>query len=145
VVFSVGYAGFATNTELAARLAASQVAVLVDVRALASSRRRGFSRTALAEALAGAGVEYVHMRELGNPREGRELYRAGRIAEGRAFFERRLRVEGAAALTALAALVLDRRCALMCRERDPADCHRTVIVEALARSLGEVRVVEVTA
>jgi uncharacterized protein (DUF488 family) len=142
-LLSVGYAGFATGAQLADALRAAGIERLVDVRALASSRRPGFSKTALAAALEAAGVEYVHMRELGNPREGRALYRAGRVAQGRAHYRRHLLGEARPALERLAVAAGERRCALMCVERDPAQCHRTVIVEELARILGgELDVVE---
>ncbi len=134
-VVSVGYAGFARNSDLACRLRSAGVERLIDVRALASSRRRGFSKTALAGALAAAGIEYVHMRALGNPRPGRELYRAGRVAEGRASFEDHLR-EQRAALEELAVAIAQRRCALMCACGDPASCHRSAIIDALRSEPG---------
>ena len=132
---SVGYAGFTLNTDLAAALRAAGIQSLIDVRALAGSRRRGFGKTALSAALADCGIEYVHMRALGNPKPGRELYRQGRVEEGRAVFERHLR-EQRAALGDLARLIAQRRCALMCVEADPAQCHRTAIIDALRSELG---------
>jgi len=128
-LFSVGYAGFASGAELANRLREAGVEVLVDVRARASSRRRGgFAKTALAAALADAGIGYRHAPALGNPPRGRELYRAGRIAEGRALYERQL-PEGA--LEELAALAATRRCALLCVESERASCHRDALIDAL--------------
>ena len=133
---SVGYAAFMLNADLAARLRAAGVERLVDVRALANSRRRGFSKTALSAALAAQGIEYVHMRALGNPREGRDLYRRGRVAEGRALFERHmLGDEQRAALTELAHLIAEKHCALLCVEADPALCHRSAVVDALRSEL----------
>ena len=133
---SVGYAGFERNTELAASLRAAGVERLIDVRALASSRRRGFAKTALSGALAACGIEYVHMRALGNPKPGRELYRSGRVAEGRALFEGHLLGEQRAALEDLARLIVARPSALMCVEADPAFCHRSAIIDALRSELG---------
>jgi uncharacterized protein (DUF488 family) len=133
---SVGYANFTLNTDMAARLRAAGVESLIDVRALASSRRRGFAKTALSSALADRGIEYVHMRALGNPKAGRELYRRGAIEEGRALFERHLLGEQRGALEELARVIAQRRCALMCVEADPALCHRTAIIDALRSELG---------
>lgn len=132
---SVGYAGFALNTELGARLAGAGVERLIDVRALAGSRRRGFGKTALSAALAAAGLEYVHRPALGNPKPGRELYRAGRVAEGRTLFERHLAGQRGA-LEELASLVAERPSALMCACADPAACHRTAVIDALRSELG---------
>ena len=132
----MGYAGFVLNTDLAARLREAGIERLIDVRALASSRRRGFAKTALSGALAAQGIEYVHIRALGNPKPGRELYRSGRVAEGRALFESHLLGEQRAALEDLAHLIAQRRCALMCVEADPALCHRSAIIDALRSELG---------
>ena len=63
---------------LVATLREAGVQRLVDVRKFPSSRRRGFSKTALAAALDAAGIEYVHARALGNPKPNRDLWRAGR-------------------------------------------------------------------
>ena len=141
---SAGYAGFARNTDLTDALRAAGVQRLIDVRARASSRRRGFAKSALAAALAAAGIEYMHMRALGNPKAGRDLYHAGRVAEGRALFERHLLGEQRTALEELAVLTGQRRCALLCVEADPAACHRTAIIDALRSALGlELDVVEI--
>src|SRR5689334_7703139 len=65
-LFTIGYEGRALD-ELIAVLAANQIDRVIDVRELPLSRRRGFSKTPLGTALVGAGIEYVHMREAGNP------------------------------------------------------------------------------
>jgi uncharacterized protein (DUF488 family) len=81
-VFTIGYEYHTDTTSLIEALRAAGVRRLVDVRELPLSRRRGFSKTALAAALATAQIEYQHVRELGNPKPYRELYRSGRIDEG---------------------------------------------------------------
>jgi hypothetical protein len=63
---------------------------LVDVRELPLSRRRGFSKTALGDALRHAGIEYVHVRALGNPKPNRERYWAGDLAGGAAVYHKHL-------------------------------------------------------
>ena len=63
------------------KLRRAGVEVLIDVRAVASSRRAGFSKSLLAGSLAEAGIDYVHLRQLGTPKAGRQAARAGRIAE----------------------------------------------------------------
>jgi uncharacterized protein (DUF488 family) len=82
------------------------------------------------------GIEYVHMRALGNPKPTRDLYKSGRIAEGRAGYGRYLLGEQRAALSELAVLLQEKRCALMCVEHDPTTCHRTVIMDAVRDELG---------
>ncbi|HYW06517.1 MAG TPA: DUF488 domain-containing protein, partial [Longimicrobium sp.] len=65
-------------------LAEAEIELLVDVRAVASSRRPGFAKTRLAANLAEAGIEYLHLRALGTPAEGRAAARAGKHHEMRA-------------------------------------------------------------
>jgi hypothetical protein len=135
-VGSVGYERFRLNTDFAAHLKEAGVERLIDVRQLPISRRRGYAKTALGDALGEAGIEYVHMRALGNPKPTRELYKSGRTAEGRAGYEQYLLGEQRPALGELVGLLQEKRSALMCVEHDPATCHRTVIIEALRDELG---------
>jgi uncharacterized protein (DUF488 family) len=106
--------------------------VLVDVRAVAASRRAGFSKGVLAASLAEAGIDYVHLRELGTPKPGREAARKGHIAEMRKIYEAHLREPGAQLELAKAAeIAQDRKAALLCYEADAAGCHRTIVAERI--------------
>lgn len=117
------------------------VDLLVDVRARASSRRPGFAKTRLAASLDEAGIEYLHLRGLGTPPDGRSAARAGRYDELRQVYLEHLATPPAQAdLNALADLVRGgRRVCLLCLEADPAHCHRSLAASALA-SLIPVRV-----
>jgi uncharacterized protein (DUF488 family) len=132
-VTTIGYEG-ATVERVLDALRGAGVGLLVDVRAVASSRRPGFSKTRLAEHLAGAGIGYLHLRGLGTPAAGRAAARAGRPGEMRAIFLDHLATpEAQADLHALADLVAEgRRVCLLCYEADPAHCHRTLVADALA-------------
>lgn len=129
---SIGYEGRDID-EFVAELAARDVDVLADVRLNAISRRRGFSKTALRTALAAAGIEYRHLRELGNPRENRPLFSGPRLELGRATYRSTvLQTEaGARALAELRALAAEHCVAVMCVERDESRCHRKVVLDAL--------------
>ena len=129
---TIGYEG-ATVDRVVGALRAAGVGVLVDVRAVASSRRPGFSKTKLAAHLAEAGIRYVHLRGLGTPAEGRAAARAGRHdAMRRVFAEHLATPEAHADLVALAGLVEGgAHAALLCYEADPAHCHRTLVAAAL--------------
>lgn len=131
-VATVGYEGTTVRQFLDA-LASARTELLVDVRALASSRRPGFAKTALAANLAGAGIDYLHLRRLGTPADGRAAARAGRHAEMREIFLAHLATSDAQdELAALADLVRSgRRIALLCFEADPAHCHRSLVAAAL--------------
>jgi uncharacterized protein (DUF488 family) len=109
------------------------IELLVDVRAVAMSRRPGFAKTALAANLESVGIDYLHLRALGTPADGRAAARAGRHAEMREIFREQLATpEAQAALDTLADLVRARRVAILCFEADPAHCHRLLVAQALA-------------
>jgi uncharacterized protein (DUF488 family) len=131
-LFTIGYEG-ATQAEFIAALQAAGVKRVIDVRAIAASRRPGFSKTVLSNSLAEAGIDYVHLRALGTPAAGREAARAGRDADLRRIYAGQLELPEAQAQMAV---LLDRAAeapsALLCYERDPKHCHRTLLVEAAA-------------
>ncbi len=137
---TIGYEKL-NQPELIAQLREAGVEVLIDVRAVAASRRAGFSKTLLANGLAEAGIEYVHLRGLGTPKAGREAARAGRIAEMHAIFEQQLTTpEAEHDLARAAGIVAERPSALLCLEADAAGCHRRIVAERLKARLGiEVR------
>ena len=83
---TIGYESATVQTFLEA-LSSHGIDLLIDIRAVASSRRPGFAKSALTANLASAGIEYLHLRDLGTPAEGRAAARAGRHAEMRRIFE----------------------------------------------------------
>ena len=125
-IWTIGY----EQTTMSAFLAALQgagVDLVADVRAIAASRRPGFSKTALAANLAEAGIGYRHFRALGTPPEGRAAARALDLAKLKRVYSGQLELpEALAAGAELADLAHDRRVALLCYEREPACCHRTL-------------------
>lgn len=136
-LFTIGYEGTAM-ADFLATLTAAGVDHLIDVRDAPVSRRQGFSKNALAEALAEAGIGYTHLKGLGNPKEGREAARAGDHARYRAILDARLASpEGEAALAQAAALTRAQAVCLMCYERDPAHCHRLIVAHRLADMTGQ--------
>jgi uncharacterized protein (DUF488 family) len=131
-LFTIGYED-ATPARVIGTLRAAGVTTLVDVRALANSRRPGFAKTALSAALAEAGIGYEHLRALGTPAAGRAAVRAGRPAEMRRIFGAHLAgMEPQAALAALTQRAARERLCLLCLEADPAHCHRTLVADAVA-------------
>jgi uncharacterized protein (DUF488 family) len=130
-LFTIGYEG-RTVDELLDALSQAGVRLLIDVRAVAASRRPGFSKTALAAALGERGISYLHLRPLGTPKPGRDAARKGRIAEMHAIYETQLATpEAALALDQARAAASETPTALLCFERDPACCHRTLVAERL--------------
>jgi len=129
-LFTVGYEG-ATPESLVRSLRAAGVERVVDVRELPLSRRRGFSKTKLSETLRGAGIEYEHVRALGNPKANRERYDRGRVAEGARHYRVHLRNRAATALLDLSASIRTRPTCLLCVERSYTECHRSTLADAI--------------
>lgn len=135
-VGSAGYEKHRDSVLFARHLRQSGVERLVDVRELPISRRRGFAKTALGETMAAEGIEYVHMRDLGNPKPYRDLYKSGKVEQGRELYTAYLHQEKREALELLASILPEKKTALMCVEHDASVCHRTVILESLVSELG---------
>ena len=133
---TIGYEG-ATMADFLDALRREEVGVLVDVRAVASSRRPGFSKTKLAANLEEAGIGYVHLRGLGTPADGRAAARAGKHADMRAVYAAPLKTPVAKADFATLVSMLEgpQRACLMCFEADYQHCHRALIVDALAKTM----------
>ena len=124
-IFTIGYEG-ATQPEVVAALQEAGIARVIDVRAVPLSRKPGFSKNILAAGLKEAGIDYVHLKALGTPAEGREAARKGRHAEMERIYAAQLETPEAAAQSAqMIALAEEKPSALLCFERDPAHCHRT--------------------
>ena len=133
---TIGYEGAALAGFVDA-LTGEGVGILVDVRAVPASSRPEFSKRALAESLGAVGIAYRHLPALGNPREGREAARAGRIEEYRRIFAARLAEATAReALAEVAELMAEDYPCLMCLERGPVRCHRMMVADALTAMTG---------
>jgi len=130
-LFTIGYE--ATDIgRFIARLHKARVKVVADVRALPLSRKKGFSKTALKDRLAKEGIAYVHFKQLGTPKPGRDAARAGRYEEFSALYHSHLKsVEAQAELESLGLIANEAPTCLLCFERDPALCHRSIIAARL--------------
>jgi uncharacterized protein (DUF488 family) len=126
-----------TQAAVIGRLKAAGVEVLIDVRAVAASRRAGFSKTLLSASLNEAGIGYVHLRQLGTPKPGREAARKGKVAEMHEIFKAHM-VEPAAQLELAKAteIAAGKKTALLCYEADACGCHRTILANWICDDLG---------
>lgn len=112
--------------------------LLIDVRAVAASRRPGFSKRLLAGGLEEAGIGYLHLQPLGTPRDGRDAARRGEVGTMRRIFEAHAAGDRSqAALAEAGALATERRICLLCFERDHADCHRALVADMIADRTGQ--------
>jgi uncharacterized protein (DUF488 family) len=131
-IFTIGYEG-ATVGEFLAALQNAGVERVIDVRALPLSRRPGFSKSPLRAALEEAGIEYVHLKALGTPADGRAAARAGRHDDMARIYAGQLELSEAMVQSAqMLELARERPSALLCFEREPSQCHRTLLLDAVA-------------
>lgn len=116
-------------------LKAAGVEVLIDVRAVAASRRAGFSKGVLSATVEDAGIEYRHLRDLGTPKPGRMAARAGRTAEMREIFEAHM-AEPAAQLALAQAVEVakGRKTAILCFCGEAAKCHRAIVAARMCEA-----------
>lgn len=137
-VIGVGYEGM-TIEQFCESLQLLSVVTLVDVRLNALSRKRGFSKNGLRAALTEAGIAYVHLPQLGNPRENRDGFAHPRSRSGdparEVYRQRLLTADGQAALREIRALAESGIVATMCFERDESACHRELVLDALSESV----------
>jgi uncharacterized protein (DUF488 family) len=133
---TIGYEQ-ATQAAVIDKLKTAGVEVVIDVRAVAASRRAGFSKTLLSASLNDAGIGYVHLRQLGTPKPGREAARKGKVAEMHEIFKAHM-VEPAAQLELAKAteIAAGKKTALLCYEADACGCHRTILANWICDDLG---------
>lgn len=130
-IWTIGYEQ-ATQAAVIAALSAAGVEILADIRALPLSRRPGFSKSSLAAAVTEAGMTYRHLKPLGTPAEGRAAARRHDHPALERIYAGQLELpEALAAMAELRDLASERRVALLCYERNAAECHRSLLIKAL--------------
>jgi uncharacterized protein (DUF488 family) len=134
---TIGYEGTTIDAVLAT-LRAAGVTLLLDVRAVAASRKPGFSKRQLASGLDAVGIGYVHLQGLGTPKPGRDAVRAGHPERMVPIFLAHM--QGARAQAELAqavGLARGARACLLCFERDHRTCHRRLVAEMIIAETGQ--------
>lgn len=131
-IFTIGYEQTPPKAVLD-ELENAGVKLLVDVRAVTSSRRPGFSKNQLAASLDERGIAYLHLAGLGTPKEGRLAARSGKFDLLHKIYAKHLKTAQAKEeLDELAALVRKSGpVCLLCYERDHQHCHRQWIAEII--------------
>lgn len=133
VVSTIGYEG-AEIGDFISILEYTGIDVLIDVRDVPSSRKRGFSKNALRSAIEGAGMSYVHLKVLGDPKPGREAARNGEFTKFRKIFcEHISNEEARSAIRELVQQAKGKKICLMCFERDHKECHRSILIEEMRK------------
>jgi uncharacterized protein (DUF488 family) len=129
-LFTIGYE-HSTPKAVLGELKRAKVKLLVDTRAVAASRKPGFSKRQLAAALEEEGIGYIHLQKLGTPTEGRNAARSGNLDKLWRIYAKHLKTPDAVeAMDELVGLVKKGKpICLLCFERTPAHCHRSRIAE----------------
>ena len=131
-LFTIGYEQTPAKAVLD-ELQRAGVKLLVDVRAIASSRRPGFSKSQLAAGLDERGISYIHLRGLGTPKDGSLAARSGDMKALSKIYHAHLKTPQARGeMDELAALVMKAGpVCILCYERDHNVCHRKFIAEII--------------
>lgn len=133
---TIGYEG-ARPDDFVSTLQLVKVQIVVDIRDRAQSRRPGFSKSSLRENLEKNGIEYLHLKELGDPKEGRDAARSGDMNKFRRIYAAVLESQQASdALAKIADLAKEMHVCLLCYERDHHDCHRKIVADRLESVVG---------
>jgi uncharacterized protein (DUF488 family) len=136
-VCTIGYEGAALE-DFVATLRLADIAVVVDIRELPLSRRKGFSKTALGTTLEEEGIAYAHLKGLGDPKEGRDAAKRGDFERFITIFNAHMATEIALAdLRRAARLVAAERACLLCFEREYTNCHRAIVAAHISEITGQ--------
>jgi len=136
-ICTIGYEGATVDAFLRA-LKKARVDLVLDIRAVAASRKKGFSKNQLAAHLADAGIAYRHLRGLGTPKRGRDAAHAGDLDTFESVFLAHMEEpEAQFDLAEAVALAKERQICLLCLERDPSHCHRLIVAQRMAGTTGQ--------
>jgi len=130
LIFTIGYEGRNLD-DFSKELAANGIKRLIDVREIAWSRKPGFSSKRLSEGLSGSGIEYMHLRALGSPKALREELKQTDDFDKFADAYKMYLGAQKESLDLLSNCAIEKPTAIMCFERDPMRCHRSVIASEL--------------
>ena len=133
-LYTIGYEGI-RSVDLFDRLLGSGVNTLIDIRDVPISRKRGFSKNALRDGLSEHGIQYLHLKGLGDPKPGRLAARDGRYSDFRRIFKTHMRSSAAQQSLAQAVICASSRVAcLLCFEEDHTNCHRCIVADDMRRA-----------
>jgi uncharacterized protein (DUF488 family) len=136
-LFTIGYEQ-ASLPDVIATLKRAKVKILIDTRAVAASRRAGFSKKALSASLDEAGIAYLHFQKLGTPAEGREAARSGDYDKLWKIYGKHIKTKPAQEELAEVNKLVEagKKVCLLCYERKPEECHRSKIAELVVKETG---------
>lgn len=132
-IFTIGYEGAAIGPFLE-NLADAGISHVIDIRDVPASRKRGFSKSILASALAERGISYTHLKPLGDPKPGREAMRSGDFKTFLSIYNNHVSQPAAqASLKDAIAIATKEPAVLLCYEKEPEHCHRNVVAKMMKK------------
>lgn len=132
LLHTIGYEGSSIEDFLAT-LSLAGIDLVIDVRDVPLSRKKGFSKNSLRQQLAAHGIDYQHLKALGDPKEGRVAAREQRFDDFRRIYGAHLRSEEAQnAVDEAVSMASAQRACLLCFERDHHECHRLAVAVEMA-------------
>lgn len=131
-LMTIGYEG-ANILDFVHSLSSANVRYLIDVRELPLSRKKGFSKNSLKAAVESNGIKYLHLKQLGDPKPGRDAAKSGDMKSFRRIFNAHMKLEETQrTLHELVPLISEGGACLLCFERHHRDCHRHIVANALS-------------
>ena len=125
-LYTIGYEGKQIDS-FVKLLKNSSIECLVDVREIPLSRKPGFSKTALSQRLDKENIKYIHLKELGSPKELRNKLKTDH--NFKVFFEKMglYLNQKHEAIRFVSSHTKNHSCCLMCFESEATQCHRNVV------------------
>ena len=139
-LMTIGYEGLDSQHFLKF-LTYNKVDILVDVREIPLSRKKGFSKSRLSEMLNDNGIGYQHIKALGSPKPIRDRLKSDWDYD--VFFsayDDYLETQEEA-LDMLGDIITDhKRVCLMCFESSHDQCHRSHVANRIAQEIQNINV-----
>jgi uncharacterized protein (DUF488 family) len=129
---TIGYEGSCISDFLTT-LKVVGIDLLIDIRDVPISRKKGFSKNGLSQSLQERGIGYLHLKGLGDPKPGRIAAREGRFDDFQRIFRTHMRSSAAKIDLARGVEAAQSHYAcLLCFEREHHQCHRCIVAEQMA-------------
>ena len=130
-LFTIGYEGLQLE-QFIDIINKNNIKTIIDIRELALSRKNGFSKTALSNAMGSNNIQYYHFHELGSPRELRKELHQNKVEYDEFFQSYRTYVVNHIDIIIKALEIAENsKSALLCFEHDPKICHRSILAEIM--------------
>lgn len=135
-IYTIGYEG-SDIEQFVATLKKNKIKSLIDIRKNPVSRKKGFSKNKLAQALVPEGIRYFHFGELGVPSAWRKEAKAEIITREKMFkkYSKEILPGSQEKIDEIIQIAKKGRAVLLCYEKDAHDCHRHYLTEKMSKQI----------